>query len=322
MKIQKITTIGGGTGSFNILSGLKSYPVEISAIVNMSDDGGSSGILRDELGVLPPGDARQCLVSLSESSQLLRELFNYRYNNGGLKGHNFGNIFLSTLEKITGSFDKAVENASQILRIKGEVIPVTLKNTKLIAVLQSGKKIIGEHNIDDADISALKTIKLSPRPNANPKAIEAIINADKIVVNPGNLFCSIIPNFLVKGIAEAIIKSKAEKIYVCNLMTKLGHTQNLSVIGHLNELEKYIKKNIIDYLIFNKENPKENLLKKYSKKGEHFVDCKNLESKVKVKFISSGLLSHKVFKQLKGDKIERTLIRHDSDKIAKIIYEL
>lgn len=318
----KIATIGGGTGSFTILSGLKNYLAELSAIVSMADDGGSTGVLRDELGVLPPGDARQCLVALSESSQVLRELFNYRYNKGGLKGHNFGNIFLSTLEKITGGFDKAVENASQILRIKGKVIPVTLKNTKLTAVLKSGKKIIGQHNIDNADISILKTIKLSPKSNANPEAIKAILSADKIVINPGNLFCSIIPNFLVKGISDAVRKSKAKKIYICNLMTKLGHTHNLSVIGHLNELEKYVGKNVIDYLIFNKEEPNEKLLKKYSKKEEYLVDYKNLKTASKTKFIGHNLLSDKIFKQQKGDKIKRTLIRHDISKIAKIIYKL
>ena len=318
----KIATIGGGTGSFTILSGLKNYPVELSAIVSMADDGGSTGVLRDELGVLPPGDARQCLVALSESSQVLRELFNYRYTKGGLKGHNFGNIFLSTLEKITGGFDSAVENASQILRIKGNVIPVTLKNTKLIAVLKSGKKIIGQHNIDEADISNLKKLKLNPAAEANPEAILAIKNADKIVINPGNLFCSIMPNFLVKGISEAVIKSKAKKIYICNLMTKLGHTHNLSVVGHLNELEKQIGKNVIDYLIFNKEKPDENLLKKYSKKGEYLVDYKNLKSGLKTKFIGGNLLSNKIFKQAKNDAIKRALIRHDSGKIAKIIYEL
>ncbi len=319
----KITTIGGGTGSFTILSGLKNYPAELSAIVSMADDGGSTGVLRDELGVLPPGDVRQCLVALSESSQVLRELFNYRYIKGGLKGHNFGNIFLSTLEKITGGFDRAVENAGQILRIKGKVIPVTLKNTKLIAVLKSGKKIIGQHNIDEADISNLKKLKLEPRAEANPKAIFAIKNADKIVINPGNLFCSITPNFLVKGIADAVRKSTAKKIYICNLMTKLGHTHNLSVVGHLNELEKQIGENAIDYLIFNKEKPEENLLKKYSKKGEYLVDYKDLNSSsTKTKFIGGNLLSDKIFKQAKNDAIKRALVRHDSGKIAKIIYEL
>ncbi|MCK5460050.1 YvcK family protein, partial [Candidatus Parcubacteria bacterium] len=266
---------------------------------------------------------RQCLVALSESSQVLRELFNYRYIKGGLKGHNFGNIFLSTLEKITGGFDRAVENAGQILRIKGKVIPVTLKNTKLIAVLKSGKKIIGQHNIDEADISNLKKLKLEPRAEANPKAIFAIKNADKIVINPGNLFCSITPNFLVKGIADAVRKSTAKKIYICNLMTKLGHTHNLSVVGHLNELEKQIGENAIDYLIFNKEKPEENLLKKYSKKGEYLVDYKDLNSSsTKTKFIGGNLLSDKIFKQAKNDAIKRALVRHDSGKIAKIIYEL
>lgn len=321
-KNKKIITIGGGTGGFTLLSGLKKYPIKLSVIVSMADSGGSTGILRDELGVLPPGDVRQCLVALSESSQILRELFNYRYATGGLKGHNFGNILLSTLEKITGDFNSAVEQAGKILKISGDVIPVTLTNTNLVAELSNGKKIIGEDNIDKADLSHLKKLRLKPMAKANPEALLAIKKADKIIINSGDIYTSIIPNFLVKGIADAVRKSKAKKIYICNLMTKLGHTHNLSVVGHLNELEKQIGKNVIDYVIFNKENLEDNLLKKYFKKGEHFVDYKNLENRSKVKFIGSNLLSNKIFKQGDSDVIKRTLIRHDSDKISKIIYEL
>lgn len=319
---QKIATIGGGTGSFTLLSGLKNYPVELSAIVSMADDGGSTGVLRDELGVLPPGDARQCLVALSESSQVLRELFNYRYTNGGLSGHSFGNIFLSTLEKISGNFDQAIKEAGRILRIRGKVVPVTLTNTKLAAELNNGRKIIGQHNIDEASLTDLKKLQLKPKAKINPEAIKIIKQADKIIINPGNLYCSIIPNFLVSGFAEAVASAKAKKIYVCNLMTKLGHSNDFKVIDYAQELEKYLGAGAIDVVIYNKERPEQQLIKKYARKGEHFVERGNIKIRPDIRFIGCNILSHKIYKQNKGDKIKRTLIRHDSAKIAKIIYGL
>jgi len=319
---QKIITIGGGTGSFTLLSGLKSYPIELSAIVSMADDGGSTGVLCDELGVLPPGDVRQCLVALSESSQMLRELFNYRYYNGSLAGHNFGNIFLSTLEKTSGSFDKAIKEASKVLRIRGRVVPVTLMNIKLVAVLNSGKKIIGQHNIDEADLTNLKRLKLKPKAIVNPEAVAAIKKADKIIINPGNLFCSIIPNLLADGFSQAIKQTKGKVIYICNLMTKLGQTTNFSVIDYIKTIENYLGKDIIKIVIYNKEHPDEKLIKRYNRKGEHFVKSGDLSRRPKIKFIAKNILSHKIYQQTKGDRIERTLIRHDSDKIAKIIYNL
>jgi len=322
MKKQKIVTIGGGTGSFTLLSGLKSYPVEISAIVSMADDGGSTGVLRDELGVLPPGDVRQCLVALSESSKTMRELFNYRYASGGLAGHSFGNIFISTLEKISGNFNEAINEAGQILRISGRVIPVTLTNTKLVAKLENGKIIVGQQKIDEANLANLKQLKLRPRASANPEAIRAIKQADKIVINPGNFYESILPNFLVSGMAVAIRRSRAKKIFVCNLMTKAGHTDNYSVVDYLETLERYLGKNSIDYAVYNKEVPSPELIKCYSQEGEHVVRAAKLRIYPKVKFIGANLLAKKIYRPAKGDKLKRTLIRHDSEKLAKLIVNI
>lgn len=320
MKKQKIVTIGGGTGSFTILSGLKYYPVEISAIVSMADDGGSTGILRDELGVLPPGDVRQCLVALSESGKVMRDLFNYRFSSGSLSGHNFGNIFLSTIEKVTGSFDRAAKEAGKILRIQGRVIPVTLTDTKLVATFADGKKIVGQNNIDEVNLQGLSSIELVPRANANKEALEAIRKADKIVINPGNFFSSLVPNLLVDGIVEAISKSKAKKIYVANLMTKPGHSDNYSVVDYLNLLESYLGKKSIDTVIYNTSKPSKELLNKYARQGECFVELGNLPKNIRTKFIGAPLLSKKKLKQQKGDIMKRTLIRHDSDEIAKLIF--
>ena len=203
---KKIVVIGGGTGNFVVLQGLKKYPVDLTAIVSMADDGGSTGILRDELGVLPPGDVRQCLVALSDSSRLMRSLMNYRFENGGLGGHSFGNLLLSALEKVTGSFEKAVEEAGKILYIKGKVIPITTHQVRLKMVLNNRKILEGEKEIylsQEID-QGYKTIYLDPYPKVNPRVLEEIRNADLIVIGPGGLYTSLIPNLLVEGVCEAI----------------------------------------------------------------------------------------------------------------------
>ena len=318
---QKIVTIGGGTGSFTVLLGLKKLPVEITAIVSMADDGGSTGVLRDELGVLPPGDIRQCLVALSKSSETMRELFNYRYNSGGLIGHSFGNIFLSTLEKVTDSFSDAITEAGKLLNIRGKVVPVTLTRVDLIAKLISGKILLGENRIDESDLSNLKKIYLKPKARANPEAIKAIRQADKIIINPGSLYTSIIPSFLVEDIPQAIIKSKAKKIYICNLINKVGQTNDFTVLDFLSKIEEYLSINSIDWVVYNKKRPDRSLLKKYSNEGK-FVESGDIKNKIKTKFVGANFLSAKIYKQKRNDRIKRTLIRHDSDKIAKVIYKI
>ena len=327
---QKIVTIGGGSGSFMVLSGLKKYPVELSAVVTMSDDGGSTGVLRDEMGVLPPGDVRQCLVALSQSSQTLRDLFSYRYGIGRLGGHSFGNIFLSTLEKITGSLPLAIKEAGRILRIKGYVLPVTLKNTRLVAVLKNGEEIVGENKICkyEGGFNNLEKLYLKPNAELNPEISKAIAEADKIIINPGNLYVSLIPNFLVEGLSEAIAKSKAKVICVANLMTKHGQTDKFKLNDYILALEKYLGKNIIKYVIFNTKLPDNELLKRYSKYGEKTLgpgeNSKELEKKSHIRFIGEELLSDEIYQPNKNDAIadQRSVIRHNSDKLAKIIYEL
>lgn len=323
MKKQKIVTIGGGTGSFVLLSGLKKLPVDLSAIVSMADDGGSGGVLRDELGVLPPGDIRQCLIALSQSSETLRQLFNYRYSSGSLNGHNFGNIFVSTLEKMTGNIDEAIKQAGIILRIKGKILPVTLSKLRLYAIFHSGQIIKGEDRIDYANLNGLKKIELKPRAVINPEASRAILQADKIIINPGDIFTSIIPCLLVKGVPEAIKKSKAKKIYICNLMTKAGQTNGYTVCDFLEEISKYLGREAVRYIIYNTEIIKDPLLiKRYLKNKENFVRLGNKEKWKGKEFIGKPLLSRKLFEKPRGDKLRRTIIRHDSDKIAKIIFKL
>jgi uncharacterized cofD-like protein len=272
--MKNIVTIGGGTGTFTVLTALKKYPVHLTAIVSMADDGGSTGRLRDQYGVLPPGDVRRALVALSESSDTMRELFNYRFNGGGLQGHSFGNLFLTALEKVTGNFASAVEEASHILNVNGEVAPVTLDDVRLCARLANGSIIRGETNIDIPRVphrSPIEEVWLEPEARMNPSLKRILKNADSIIMGPGDLYTSIIPNFLVPGVREEIKRSKAKKVFICNLMTKAGETDGFSAEDFLGVMEKYLGKNVLDFVIFNNKRPSERLLRKYRREGAEFV---------------------------------------------------
>lgn len=324
--MKKIVTIGGGTGSFMLLSGLRKYPVEISAIVSMADDGGSTGVLRDELGVLPPGDVRQCLVALSDSSDILRKLMDYRFQNGGLAGHSFGNLFLSALEKITGDFAVGVQEAAQILSVKGEVVPVTGTDTNLQVKLADGTILAGEHEINTSKRLGkvgIKRVFLSPRAKANPRAIEKILEADLIVIGPGNHYCSILPNLLVEGISEAIRQSRAKVVYNCNLVNKRGHTDGFALPDYVREINSFLGGERIDFVTFNKKRPEEELLKRYRKEDSELVLSADDEAK-RYRIITTDLLSRKKVVAQRGDKIAKTrsFIRHDADKLAKVLMTL
>lgn len=315
----KIVVIGGGTGSFTVLTGLKEYPVRLTAVVSMADDGGSTGMLRDELGVLPPGDVRQCLVALSRSDRLMRELMSYRFEHGHLQGHNFGNLLLSALEKVTGSFEVAVEKASDILRLAGRVIPATLTDVELVATLQDGTAIHGQSEIHQANLTELASIQLAPKARANPKAVQAIMEADAIVIGPGDFYSSLVPNLLIQGIPKAICASKARKIYVANLMTKAGHTDGLSVAGFAASIERYLGCPVDD-VIYNTFTPTAKLLKEYSRGGETMAAIP--QGSLGEKYHGADLVSRRFPKVRPGDPLVRTFIRHDSRRLAELIMEL
>lgn len=325
MKIPNVVTIGGGTGSYASLMGLKKHPLKLTAIVNMIDDGGSSGRLRDELGVLPPGDIRQCLVALSESSKLLRDLFNYRFEDGGLRGHSFGNIFLSTLEKQTGSMKKAILEVEKILRIKGKVIPVTFTKSKLCASLIDGATIVGQHHVDVVEKkdkrAPIKKIYLKPKAKINEDAKDAILEANYILIGPGDLYTSIIPNLLVTGLSNAIKKSKAKKIYVLNLMTKYGQTTNFKASDHLKVLEDYLGKKVLDFVLINKTLPKKRVLSWYEGYSEHPVED-DLRANKNYKILRKDLIKDVVITKIPGDELRRSIIRHDSKKLASEVMNI
>lgn len=316
--MKKVVVIGGGTGNFAVLEGLKNYPVDISAIVSMADDGGSTGILRDELGVLPPGDVRQCLVALSDSSRLMRSLMNYRFENGGLGGHSFGNLLLSALEKVTGSFEKAVEEVGRILFIKGKVIPVTTHQVRLKMILDSRKVLEGEKEIylsQEID-QGYKSIYLEPYPKANPHAIDEIMNADLIVMGPGGLHTSLIPNLLVEGISDALRKTQGKKIFVVNLMNRKGQTTGFKVSHYLQELVRFIGKDIFDFILVNNQKPPQELIEVYAEEGDL------VENDLKDDRIQAAKLLGELKEGRKSDLIKRNLIRHDSKKLAQELMKI
>ncbi len=313
--MKKIVTIGGGTGNFTVLRGIKNYDIDISAIVSMADDGGSTGILRDELGVLPPGDVRQCLVALSDSSRLMRSLMNYRFEQGGLGGHSFGNLLLSALEKVTGSFEKAVEEVGKILFIKGKVIPVTTHLVRLKMILKSCHVLEGEREIylSQEIEKGYSSIYLEPYPKANPHAINEIMNADLIVVGPGGLHTSLIPNFLVEGVSDALRQSDAKKVFVVNLMNRRGQTSKYKVSDYMTEMERFIGEDVFDYILVNNQNPPKELIELYAEEGDLVVnDLK--DDRVRQACLLGELKSSG---SVKKDLIKRSLIRHDSKKLAQ-----
>ncbi len=324
-KYPKIAVIGGGTGSFTLLSKLKKYTPNITAIVNMSDDGGSTGILRDELGVLPPGDIRQCLVALADESSDIRELFNYRFESGSLEGHSFGNLFISALEKTSGDFGDAVNKASNILNITGRVLPVTLTDSHLELETSDGVVVRGEFAV--AQTSWKKGVKpnlrLTPKSVINPDVCSAILDADLVVVAPGHLYGSLAPALLVEGMGKLLKNTKAPVVYVCNLVTKPGQTEGFTVQDFADEINRFAQANVLNYVLFNSAKPSAELLNKYAKQGELAVEESNVGSTLSYKIISTDLISTEIYTQNKSDKrILRTLIRHDGDKIAKKLLSL
>ncbi len=323
----KIAVIGGGTGSFTLLKALKNYTSQIAALVNMADDGGSTGALRDELGTLPPGDVRQCLVALSQTPKI-RDLFNYRFEEGSLKGHAFGNLFLTALEKMTGSFSEGVELASEVLNIKGIVEPITETDVKLVTKMKNGKEVRGEFEIAHFDFQGERPkFFLEPKAKPSPRALKAIEQADMVIIAPGNLYGSLAPALIVPGVGKALANTNAFVVYVCNLVTKPGQTDNFSVSDFATEIERLAgRRNILDAVLYNTEMPSESLMKRYAKAGEISVTYDEDELR-KAPYIAAGapLVAGAIWKNTnKSDPIaaKRTLIRHDSDATAKALLEL
>lgn len=317
MTQKKVVRIGGGSGGFNLLRGLKAFPLDITAVFTSFDSGGSAGVLRDEFGILPPGDVRRGLLALADEKQaeILRELFNFRFENGGssLHGHSFGNLFLMALVSIYGGEMEGIRKASELLNIKGKVLPVSLDHSDVHALLEDGTEVIGETNIDipkhDGTLH-IKKVSLKPEATIFEETDKAIREADLVVIGPGDLYSSIIPALLVKGMKEALAESKAKKIAVCNLMTKWGETNDFAASDMIRELLEYSGLKKFDYVICNTEPMNSKVVEAYKQEKKHPMNCDAKLSEYADKVITGNFFS------------EADIARHDSVKIAKIISEL
>jgi uncharacterized cofD-like protein len=322
----KIVTIGGGNGTAAILEGMKKYTDNITTIVAVTDTGRNTGRVRKDLEVLSPGDTRNCLIALANSEKLMCDLFQYRFDDGHLEGYSFGNLFLATLTKLTGSFEKAVEEASKILKLKGKVLPATFDMVNLCAELEDGKvlkeedDIIDRHNPEVYLRSPIKKVFHEPKPKVNPKAVEAIKEADIVVLSSGSLFTSLIGNLLMEGMSEAIEESKAKIVYVCNMMTQISQTHEYKASDHLKQVISYLREKP-DYVIVNTKNPAGHLIDAYKKEHSGVVenDFESLE-KLGVKVIAEDVLDEGAEKKPLWEKLD--LLRHDPDKIARVLVGL
>lgn len=278
----KIVAIGGGTGLSTLLRGLKQYSANITAVVTVADDGGSSGRLREEIGVLPPGDIRNCMAALADEEKLLTELFQYRFQAGeGLNGHSFGNLFLTAMTAITGrDFEKAIAASSKVLAIRGKVLPATVSDVRLWAKLKDGRLVEGESNISEAGGKIAEIGCFPKNPPALPAAIQAIAEADYIIMGPGSLYTSVIPNLLVPEIRQALAKVKVPRIYVCNIMTQPGETDGYTVADHIKAIDKVCSRRIFDAILVQRISPSATALNHYAKEQSHpvFLDREDVSN--------------------------------------------
>lgn len=308
----KIVVVGGGTGLSTLIRGLKHYSANISAIVTVADDGGSSGRLRREIGVLPPGDIRNCLAALADEEKLLTELFQYRFRAGdGLTGHSFGNLFLTAMSEITGDLERAIAASSKVLAVRGQVLPATLSDVCLWAKLADGRLIEGESNITEAGGQIATIGCFPPEPPALPAAIRVIQEAKFIIIGPGSLYTSVIPNLLVPGICQAIAKAKVPRIYICNIMTQPGETDGYCVSDHIRAIDTVCRKRVFDAVLVQRKPPSAGSLKRYAQEQSHpvFVDREGI--------IRTG---RRIVMANVMDEDEHTgYVRHNPQRLARVL---
>lgn len=315
VKGPKIVVIGGGTGLSTMLRGLKYYTSNITAIVTVGDDGGGSGDLREDLGMLPPGDIRNCILALADTEPIMEDLLQYRFKDGRLKNQSFGNLFLAAMDGISDNFEEAVQKMSSVLAVTGKVIPVTLDNMKLVAKLENGNIVEGESQIPHEAIKQnSKIAQLSIMPEnakALTEALDAIKEADAIVMGPGSLYTSITSNLLVKDIAKAVKRSNAIKIYISNIMTQPGETNGFKVSDHLKVLRKYGGKDIVNYVIANTGEIEEELKEKYMQEGAEVVELDKEEiQNLGIEIVGANLV-----------RIKKGFVKHDHDKLAEVLVD-
>ncbi|MCA2554838.1 MAG: YvcK family protein [Microcystis sp. M04BS1] len=309
----KIVAIGGGTGLSTLLRGLKQYSSNITAIVTVADDGGSSGRLRREMGILPPGDIRNCIAALADEEKLLTELFQYRFHAGdGLSGHSFGNLFISAMTEITGDLEQAIDASAKVLAIRGKVLPATLTDVSLWAKLADGRIIEGESKITEA-MGQIRQIGCHPAdPVALPAALAAIKEADYIIIGPGSLYTSIIPNLLVPAIRQALAQVTVPRVYVCNIMTQPGETDNYSVADHLRAIEGVCEERVFDAVLAQRTAPSPQSLQLYAQEHSHpvFLDREEV-GKMGYRIVLANVMAE--------DEVTAK-VRHDPQRLARVLW--
>lgn len=308
----KVVVIGGGSGLSVLLRGLKQYTTRLTAVVTMADDGGSSGRLRDELGVLPPGDVRNCLIAMADTEPLLKKLFQHRFTSGGgLQGHSFGNLFLAAMTEVVGDFEQAIKESSKVLAVRGQVLPSTIDDVVLVAEFEDGAIMRGESQIGRSN-RRVKRVRLDPaKPAPLKEVLTTISEADAIILGPGSLYTSILPNLLVKGVADTIRRSPATVVYVCNVMTQPGETTRYTASDHVKAIIDHVGPKLLDYAIINTGEVPEEFAERYREEGGQRVepDLQVVRS-LGVKVITDSFVSHEDY------------IRHDTNKLAKNIIHL
>jgi uncharacterized cofD-like protein len=321
---MKITVIGGGTGSTTVLEGLKKKKdLDLNVIVGMMDDGGSNAVVRDEFGLLPLSDLRKSIIALSQENenQMLRNLFTYRFSQGnGLKGHTLGNLLMIAMTEITGSEVEAIEMFKYFFSVTGNIIPVTLDKVRLVAEYDDGSKVVGEHLIDEPeDDKKIVKFYFDNKAQAYQGAVDTIMSSDYIIIGPGDLYTTTLANIIVDGIPQALQKTKAKLIFISNLMSKKGQTRGLTLESMLSLVEGYIGRKF-DYVLVNNGRIPEKAYQRYIKQGEHIFkdDIKKNGREV----IRADLVANSVIKKDKGDTLDRSLVRHDPDKVANELYKI
>ncbi|MGP7819397.1 gluconeogenesis factor YvcK family protein [Niallia sp. 01092] len=309
----RIVIIGGGTGLSVLLRGLKKYPVDITAIVTVADDGGSSGRLRDDLDIPAPGDIRNVLAAMSDVEPLIEEMFQHRFSNSKeLSGHSLGNLIIAAMTSITGNFTYAIQEMSKVLNVRGKVLPATNHSVVLKALMEDGSVVTGESSIPQSE-KKIKEVYLEPKNSTPlPEALQAIRHADLIVIGPGSLYTSILPNLIVPRIGEEILKASAKKVYICNIMTQAGETLDYTASDHVKAIYEHMKQPFIDTILVNRENIPDNIQERYNEEKAKPVnfDTDRLE-KLELKVIAGDIIS-----------LEDGVIRHNTVEVAKILYSL
>jgi uncharacterized cofD-like protein len=325
MEKRKVVVIGGGTGSSSVLNGLKTFPdLDLKVIVNMTDDGGSNRVIRDEFGLLPLSDIRKSIIALADNdkNELLRTIFTHRFSGkNGLSGHTLGNLFMMALSEKYGGEVNAVKELSRLLEIKGEVLPITTESVRLCATYSSGETVIGEHFIDESeniDNQKIEKLYLSPSAKAYGPAVDAILAADYVIIGPGDFYTTTLANLIIEGISDAIQRTSAKIIFITNLMTKKGETRWMKQKDFITELEKYVKR-IPEIVLVNDGAFPKDIVKKYRQTGEHLLQ-NNFTENDELLVVQADLLNRDKIIIDKGDTLPRSYIRHDPSKLGYILY--